>query len=56
MDSLSVKGPYEEAAISLIRLIDKVIEGQPPEVKADLWRMYVDDVKEWRAFWSRLKP
>jgi hypothetical protein len=50
----AVHGPYEDVAIALVNLIGKVIEGQPPQVKADLWRIYVEDVKAWRAFWAGL--
>lgn len=51
-----IHGPYEDLAIELVRLVGKVIEGQPQEVKADLWRMYVEDVKAWREFFSVFKP
>jgi hypothetical protein len=56
MEPMGIRGPYEEAAIQLIGLIAKVIDGQPPEVRAKLWEMYLEDVREWRAFWARLKP
>jgi hypothetical protein len=32
------------------------IEGQPPDVKAELWRIYLEDVKAWRAFFEKFKP
>jgi hypothetical protein len=54
--AVSLSAPYEAVAIKLIELIMKVIESQPPEVRADLWKMYVDDVKAWRSFWERFAP
>ena len=32
----------------------KIVEKQPPEVAAELWKMYLADVKEWREFWGKL--
>lgn len=49
-----VHGPYEDFAIALINLISKVIEGQPPEVRKQLWEWYIEDVKAWREFWKGL--
>lgn len=49
-----VHGPYEDFAIALINLISKVIEGQPPETKKQLWEWYIEDVKAWREFWKGL--
>jgi hypothetical protein len=50
----AVHGPYEDLAIALVGLIGKVIDGQPPEVRAELWKIYVEDVKAWREFWGRV--
>lgn len=40
------------AAIALVTELTKlatvVIESQPPEVRAELWKMYLDDLKWWR--------
>ncbi len=44
--------PGEAVLTELFKLIRVAIEGQPPEVKAELWKMYLDDVKEWRKFWK----
>lgn len=30
----------------------KIVEKQPPEVAAELWKMYLEDVKQWRQFWA----
>ena len=43
-------------ATELVKLIEKAIDGQPPEVKAELWRLHIDDIKAWRAFWQGLIP
>lgn len=40
----------------LLKIILEAIQGQPPEVKAELWRMHLEDVKAWREFWGRFKP
>jgi hypothetical protein len=32
------------------------IEGQPPDVKAELWRSYLADLQAWRAFFEKFKP
>jgi hypothetical protein len=43
--------------IAIIELILKIvleaIQGQPPEVKAKLWMMYLEDVEKWRNFWAK---
>lgn len=44
--------PYEAAIIAIAHLFEKIIESQPPEVRAELWKMYVEDLKAWRAFWQ----
>lgn len=46
--------PYEAMGIALINLVREVIAGQPPDVRAELWRMYAEDIREWRAFWKGL--
>lgn len=51
--TVSAHGPYEDLAIALIGLISKVIDGQPPEVRKQLWEMYLEDVKGWRAFFKQ---
>lgn len=48
----SFHGPYEDFGIKSLDVILELIKGQPPDVKADLWRMYVEDLKDWRAFWK----
>lgn len=40
----------------LLEIVKIAMEGQPPEVKAELWRLYLEDLKEWRAFWKQFKP
>ena len=43
-------------ATELVKLVEKVMDSQPPEVRADLWKMHLDDVKAWRSFWQGLIP
>ena len=48
------------AALQLATVIADIIktamEGQPPEVRAELWRQHLEDVKAWRAFWQQFMP
>ena len=48
----TVHGPYEDFGIRLLDVIERAMDGQPQDVKEALWKMYVEDVKEWRAFWQ----
>lgn len=50
-----IHGPYEDLAIAVVQLIQMVIEGQPPEVREQLWRMHFEDVKAWRQWCSEFK-
>jgi hypothetical protein len=50
-----VHGPYEDLAIAALRVIEKIIEGQPPEIKAKLWEWFAEDMKAWREFWKAVK-
>lgn len=50
--AVAAHGPYEDMGIALIGLFSKIIDGQPPEVRKQLWEMYLEDVKAWRAFWQ----
>lgn len=51
----AVHGPYEDLAIKALEVIEKIIDGQPPDVKKQLWEWYIEDMKGWRAFWH-LQP
>ena len=48
--------PYEQLLVAILQLAQTVIDGQPPDVKAELWRMYLEDVKAWRAFFGIKTP
>lgn len=54
--AVSAHGPYEDLAIRIIELVEKIIDGQPPEVKKQIWEWYIEDTKAWRDFWKSLKP
>lgn len=50
-------------ANTMLELAKLVIESQPPEVRVELWRFYLEDLKEWRedlrawrAFWEQRMP
>jgi hypothetical protein len=46
-------GPYERLAIKICDLIEKAMDGQPPDVREKLWRMHVEDLSNWRAWWDK---
>lgn len=46
--------PFEKSVELLLQIILEVIKDQPPEVKKELWLMYLEDVKKWREFWQSL--
>ena len=45
------------AALQLATVIAEIIKAamadQPPDVKAELWRQHLEDVKAWREFWQK---
>jgi hypothetical protein len=43
-------------ANTIAEIVKSAIESQPPEVRAELARMQLEDVKAWRAFFEKLKP
>jgi hypothetical protein len=53
--------PGEALAIALLSFGSEamkfgqlVLEKQPPDVAAELWRLHLEDVKAWREFWAPL--
>jgi hypothetical protein len=54
-DNVALYGPYEQLGIAACRLIEKIIDGQPPEVKKQLWEWYIEDMRGWREFGSKTK-
>lgn len=48
LGTLSPWLPGERAMVAAFALIEKIIEGQPPEVKKQLWEWYIEDAKAWR--------
>jgi len=42
-----------EIIVLVLQVILEAMKGQPIEVKAELWKMYVEDIKAWREFWSK---
>jgi hypothetical protein len=43
-----------EVLMTALRLIEKAMDGQPPEVRAELWRMFLEDLRAWRTFWEKV--
>lgn len=54
--TVGVHGPYEDLAIKLLDLFIKIIESTPEAERAAMWKMYVEDMRAWRTFWSFLTP
>jgi len=52
--STSVHGPYEDAIIAACELAGKVIDSQPKDVQADLWRMHVENLKRLQEFFENM--
>lgn len=45
--------PISAVIIALTDLFKEIIKSQPPDVQAELWRMFLEDLKAWRAFWHQ---
>lgn len=45
-----------ELAKTIAEIVKLTIESQPPDVRAEIWRLYLEDMKAWRAFWQQLLP
>jgi hypothetical protein len=43
-------------ADTIAEIVKLAMESQPPEVRAELWRMHLEDMKAWRSFWQGLLP
>lgn len=50
--NIGVTAPFEGVAIALIDLAKTTIEGQPPEVKKQIWDWIIQDIKAWRKLWG----
>lgn len=48
----AVHGPYEDLAMKVLDVIEKVLDGQPADVRKQLWQWYIEDMKGWREFWK----
>lgn len=43
--------PVTAAALAvkaIAEMVTAIVEGQPPEVKKQIWEWYIDDQKRWR--------
>lgn len=43
-------------ATQIAEIVKIAIEGQPPDVRAELWRLYVQDQIRWHQVWDRIWP
>jgi len=39
------------AVVAICHLAEKVIDSQDKGVQAELWKLHLEDLKAWRAFW-----
>lgn len=37
-----------------LKLCEKVIDGQPPEVKARLWELHLKNIEDMQILWEKL--
>ena len=47
--------PGERVMVAAIDLVKTILEGQPQEVREELWRMHMEDVRDMRAFFRGLR-
>jgi hypothetical protein len=45
-----------QLATVIAEIVKIAMEGQPPDVRAELWRQHLEDIKAWRAFWQGFHP
>jgi hypothetical protein len=45
-----------QLANTIAEIVKLAMEGQPPDVRAELWRQHLEDENAWREFWSHLIP
>lgn len=45
--------PITSIILAVTELLKEVIKSQPPDVQAELWRMFLQDLKDWRAFFGK---
>jgi hypothetical protein len=49
--TVAAHGPYEDLGIKALEVLEKIIDGQPPEVRKQCWQWFIEDVKAWRELW-----
>lgn len=49
MDPLTA---WAVATTAVAEMITEIIKGQSPEVKAQIWMWWVEDMKRWRKFFK----
>ena len=52
--------PGERLAIKALEVLEKIIDGQPPEVRERLWTLHLENTEwlheAWRELWGIEKP
>lgn len=52
---VSAHGPYEDLGIKALEVAEKIIDGQTPEFRRQFYEWLVEDIKEWREVWKKLR-
>lgn len=52
--SVAIHGPYEDLGLAICGLISKAMDGQPPDVKATLWKQYLEATAPWHQLGVKL--
>jgi hypothetical protein len=52
--SVAIHGPYEDLGLAICALISKAMEGQSPEVRATLWKQYLEAIAPWHQLGVKL--
>jgi len=47
--AISIHGPYEDAIIKALEVVEKIVDKQPPEVAAELWKRTLEVTAPWHA-------
>ena len=43
-----------QVALETLKLANKIVDGQPPEVRAKLWELHLRQAERWDAFCAML--
>lgn len=52
--SVAIHGPYEDLGLAICALISKTMDGQTPEIRATLWKQYLEATAPWHQLGVKL--